>query len=524
MNLDARISRWRAFLHRHHRFLFLVLLVLAVISRLALAAGVTFPGIADPTHYYTVAENLASGRGFEVDYLWNYLDRPEGLPHAANDYWAPLPAFVMAAAFFLLGKSLLAALLPSILLGLVVALLTWELAKALRAPGAAAYHAAGLSLLLPALFFFSLRTDTAIYYACFANLALLGMVKGMGNPRFFLLAAAGAALAQLSRLDGLLLAVTLVAAILVSSHRRKWLYLGLALVLYLAVLSPWLVDNLRSFGTPLPPGASRTALLTDYEEIYSYSTELSVQRYLDWGAGNIFWSKARAALQTPLILGEVLGPLLGLLAVLGLLGVLADASLRQRWRLYLPPVLFLGLLLAFYIGVATFPAEHGSFLKSAVALAPFLVIVAMAALERLVPSETARILFALLLAVGLLGGGWRQAINTVGDDTARCRQLAEVGEFLREAGAGPDTVVMTRYPWDVYYATRFRAIQIPNEDLETILQVAQRYGAEYLLLPAPRDALIGIYAGSESDPRLRLVLSLSGAEWRLFEISRIGNE
>jgi 4-amino-4-deoxy-L-arabinose transferase-like glycosyltransferase len=544
MTLDARISRWRVFLHRHHRFLLLVLLVLAMISRLALAAGVSFPGIADPTYYYTVAENLADGRGFQVDYIWHYLVPTADITHAANDYWAPLPALVMAAALFLGGKSLLAALIPSILLGLAVALLTWELAKALgtsgapstlasladTAPGdryagqspetngAVAYYAAGLSLLLPALFFFSLRTDTAIYYACFANLGLLGMVKGMENPRFFLLAAVGAALAQLCRLDGVLLAVVLVVAVLVSPHRRKWLWLLLVALLYLAILSPWLVDNVRSFGMPLPPGSAQTAVLTDYEEIYSYSTPLSLQRYLAWGAGNIFWSKTRAALQTSLILGEVLGPLLGILAVLGLLLVLADSSLRQRWRRYLPPLLFSGLLFAFYIGVATFPAEHGSFLKSVVALAPFLVIMAVAALERLIASETARILIVLLLAVGLLGGGWHQVTNTTADETARYRQLVQVGDFLRQAGAGPDTVVMTRYPWDVYYATRFKAIQIPNEDLEMILAVARRYGAGYLLLPAPRTALTGIYAGTEVDPRLQLVLSLPEGEWRLFAV------
>jgi 4-amino-4-deoxy-L-arabinose transferase-like glycosyltransferase len=518
MNLDARISRWRAFLHRHHRFLLLILMVLAVISRLALAAGVTFPGIADPTHYYTVAENLVDGRGFQVDYIWHYLVPAESITHTAKDYWAPLPALVMAGALLLGGKSLLVALIPSVLLGLAVAWLTRELAKALGASEAVAYYAAGLSLFLPALFFFSLRTDTAIYYAAFANLALLGMVKGMQSPRFFFLAAAGAALAPLCRLDGVLLAAVLVVAVLVSSHRRKWLYLLLALLLYLIILSPWLVDNLTSFGTLLPPGSSRTAFLTDYEEIYSYSTELSLGRYLSWGGGNIFWSKARAVLQTPLILGEVLGPLLSILAVLGLLVALADASLRRRWRRYLPALLFLGLLLAFYMGVATFPAEHGSFLKSVVALAPFLIIMAVAALERLVPSKTACILIVLLLAVVLLGGGWRQVINTMADETARYGQLVEVGEFLRQEGVGPDTVIMTRYPWDVYYATRLRAIQIPNEDLETILAVAQRYGADYLLLPAPRAALTGICAGSESDPRLQLVLSLPEAEWRLFEI------
>jgi len=45
-------------------------------------------------------------------------------------------------------------------------------------------------------------------------------------------------------------------------------------------------------------------------------------------------------------------------------------------------------------------------------------------------------------------------------------------------------------------------LMIPNNDLDTILSVADSYHATYLILPAPRPALDAIYNGAINDPRL----------------------
>ncbi|HTE05851.1 MAG TPA: hypothetical protein VK824_06625, partial [Planctomycetota bacterium] len=37
-------------------------------------------GHGDVSFYYTVAKNLATGRGFIIDYIWNLWDRPQGIP------------------------------------------------------------------------------------------------------------------------------------------------------------------------------------------------------------------------------------------------------------------------------------------------------------------------------------------------------------------------------------------------------------------------------------------------------------
>jgi hypothetical protein len=54
------------------------------------------------------------------------------------------------------------------------------------------------------------------------------------------------------------------------------------------------------------------------------------------------------------------------------------------------------------------------------------------------------------------------------------------------------------------------SIVVPNEPVETVLAIADRYGAHYLVLDHNRpDRLASIYKETETHPRLRLVVTLS---------------
>jgi hypothetical protein len=57
------------------------------------------------------------------------------------------------------------------------------------------------------------------------------------------------------------------------------------------------------------------------------------------------------------------------------------------------------------------------------------------------------------------------------------------------------------------------AIAIPNEPLETILDVAARYDAHYLVLDSARPRTTdGLYRGEVTDPGLRLRYTVEGEE------------
>ena len=56
----------------------LVLLLLAVgVTRYLYARSLSAPGIMDALYNYHVAVSLYEGKGFTVDYVWNFLQRPQ---------------------------------------------------------------------------------------------------------------------------------------------------------------------------------------------------------------------------------------------------------------------------------------------------------------------------------------------------------------------------------------------------------------------------------------------------------------
>ena len=81
-----------------------------------------------------------------------------------------------------------------------------------------------------------------------------------------------------------------------------------------------------------------------------------------------------------------------------------------------------------------------------------------------------------------------------------------------------DIVVLTRDTWDVSEGTGFKAVMVPNNDINTILFVAQHYDAHYLLLPAQRPQLDKIYTGSGPDPRFHFVAAIPNSDLKIFFI------
>src|SRR5206468_4262130 len=86
-------------------------------------------GYMDASYTVHVGANLAWGRGFVEDVLWNYLDSPTALPHPSNLYWMPLPAVLAAGSFILFGISFHAAQIPFLLLSTIPPLFAFYLAR-----------------------------------------------------------------------------------------------------------------------------------------------------------------------------------------------------------------------------------------------------------------------------------------------------------------------------------------------------------------------------------------------------------
>lgn len=510
----------------------LLLLVVAggIALRLWLAAQARHPGHSDFSFYYTAARNLAEGRGAVVEYAWHYLllsegSSPEPLPRPAFDYWMPLTSLIISLALLVFGSSLFAALLPAIACGVGVGVLAFRLGQHHARSEFVAAGAAVLALCVPTLFTGSLLTDTTIYYALFAGLSLFFMARGIERPVFFLAASGSAALAHLTRQDGILLLFFLAVVILLAPLSRRarsgWLLGGVGV--YALLLAPLLLYNLHTFGSLLPAGSARTAFLTSYEDIYSYAKEFSPRTYLEWGIGNILGSKLSAVFQSFISLREYLGLALWPAVLLGFYDIIRSRD-RHRRASAAVHVGFLALLFAFHTLVVTFPGV-GAFARSGAALIPFLLVVAVDAIHHhLVVKRGARggalLLLALLAALSLVQGvGAARALiaehNHLADDLAAIH--AAIRQDVRQRGQGEaEVVVMTRIPWELHLATGYRAIQVPNNDRDTIYAVGRSFGATHLLLPALREELRPIYRGAATDERWQPVGQAEGTFWRVF--------
>ncbi len=490
--------------------LYVPLLVAGLLVRLVLGLLAEHPGLFDPNHYYNLARNLAEGRGFVVDYIWQFHQRPADVTHPV-DYWMPLAAVWPALSMRVLGIALLPALLPNILFSTALVALTGLIARVARLSRSAELMAMALILFLPDFVLGAVRTDTTVSYALFCGMALLCLYRGMqGRPWLLALAGACGGLAQLTRLDGvLLLPALLIGATLLRRFGKRpvpWRWLLALPLAWTLVLGPWLWRNQQDLGALWPSGPGNTPFLTSFDDQFSYSQEHNLESFLAWGPANILNNIVFHALANLKVMVTTQGFALPLLALLGLGGWLRQRH-RSRLQLLWTPLLFLLALYGVYSVILPFHSMGGSFKKSWLALIPFLAVAGAWALDAYLRprrmGQVAAILiagFMLLQAIELV----RSEYTLVAGRLEERRKVAAIVDLLGDQNGDGQIILMTDAPFFMNWLG-YKAVMIPSDDRDTILQVARRHAADFILMPALRDALWPLYDGSESDERLPLL-------------------
>ena len=489
---------------------YVLLLVAGLLLRLGLALLAKHPGLFDPNHYYNLARNLVDGRGFVIDYIWQYHQPPADVTHPI-DYWMPLAAVWPAISMRVLGGSLLAALLPNILFSTALAALTGLIARMARLSHNAKLMSMALILFLPDYVLGAVRTDTTVSYVLFCGLALVCLYQGMnGRPWLLALAGVAGALAQLTRLDGLLLLPALLAgAVLLwrcGGRSMPWRWLFALLLTWTLVLAPWIWRNQQELGVLWPSGAGTTLFLTHFNDQFTYSREINLDYYLAWGWPNILYNIAFHALANLKVMVTTQGFALPLLALIGLGGWLRSRQ-RERLWLLLTPLLFLLVLYGVYTILLPFHSMGGSFKKSWLALIPFLAVAGAWALDaymrpRLVGRIAAALVagFMMMEAIELV----RYEYTLVAERNLEMKLVAAVIDDLGDQNGDGRVTVMSDGPFHLNWLG-YHATIIPSDDRDSILAAARRYGVDFILMPAARPALMPLYEGSESDVRLPLL-------------------
>ena len=477
----------------------ILLFAIALLTRVLTAALFLEPAYPDAYYYANVARELAAGGGFSVDFIWNFVEvggtlPDEGLlPIPSNAHWMPLAALVQVPFIWALGPTSVASGLPFWLAAAAVAPLTYFIGRDARMPAWQA-AAAGLLVALPAgMSPFLGQPDNFAIFMFLGALALWLCARGLrGDRRSFVLGGVVVGLAFLSRNDGVLLGVPFALAFLYDLLRRRrasrigWWPALICAGGFVLVAAPWLLRQIDIFGSISPSSAGgRILFITDYRELYSVTTETTLDSFLSQGLGAVIASRLEGLRDALLIFAAM--PMLVLLVPFLLIG----SWIRRGSRDFAPWFIYAITLFLFTALVSAIHVPYGTFIHSAVALLPhayLLVLLGVAAVVRWVASRrkswdaprASRNLSFMLVGVIAIASvvatlstidAWREARD------GRTDILATLA-----AEADPTDVVMSPDAGAYRYHGDWSGIVTPDDPLPTVKDALQLYDVRWLAL------------------------------------------
>jgi hypothetical protein len=450
-----------------------------------MAAAIRHPGYTDAYYYFNAGQRLVIGQGLTDVAIWTYLGDPPGLPAPGHLYWMPLPSLIAALGMALGGPTFDAAQIPFVALyaGFVM---TGFAAGALLGGRRTAWLAGLLTLFSG--FYMPYWTTTATFgpFGLAGSLCLLalGLARKSERRAWYAVAGGLAGLAHLARADGLLLVgiLALVALWPAPGHRPALKGVAFGILAYALVMAPWFIRNLSVTGSILPAGGLDTAWMRTYDEIAAYPPGARLDDFLAWGAGNILNSRWEAlTLNAQRFIAEQGMVILAPLMLIGLWRRRCEPLLAGFW----PYALALHLLMTL---VFAFPGPRGGLFHSAAALLPFWSALGALGLDDVIGwlarrrgwrvPEARRFFGAVLVLWAAVFSVWVFAGKAAAQD--------HVGAPFRELPLPPDAVVAINDPPALYYFTGRWGVPLPDAPPETLLDLAARYGVNYVVVDANR--------------------------------------
>ncbi|MDD5370230.1 MAG: hypothetical protein PHQ40_14200 [Anaerolineaceae bacterium] len=521
----------------------IILFLLGITVTTAVASFQSAPGYMDADYYYSGGVALASGQGFQEQFLWNYLDSPVGIPHPSHTYWMPLASITAAIAPLISGNTgFQIARIPFILLSGLVPIVTALLSVSLSGERKHGWMA-GLLAVFPGFYLaYAGTTDTFILYM------LLGASFILLTSRLFPLRSdkSGwrwisvglvAGLMHLARADGILWLLLGLGSVFLRWMGEKnsiWRLvngLGWILLGYLVVMGPWMVHTMIVSGAPLSPGGWHALWILNYDELYSYPvSHLTFQRW--WAAG----TPALVASRGQALLAE-------LKTGLGVQGevFLLPLAITGGWRMRKSSAVRLGIvawlmLLAVMVMVFPFAGSRGGFLHSGAAIQPLVWALVPIGFQMAINKvgrargwnipQASRVFAVGLVILAILYTGFVTFPKVVGKEEPRpiwnsdWQRSLDMEAELVKIGAARDAIALVNNPPGFTSASGRRSIVIPDGTLDTILQAARQYGATYLVVEFDHArSLDDLYEHPRSLGKFELV-----QQSKAFSIYRIAND
>ena len=483
----------------------LALFALALVVRLALIA--LFPDGAYPDSYYyvDVARSLAAGHGFNVDFIWIFVEvggkipADPTLPVPSNAHWMPLASIVQVPFIWLLGANAFASALPFALLGAITAPLAWLMA---RDVGASERVAVGTGVLvaIPVLATpFMGQPDNFALYQPLVMGAIWAAGRGLrGHARSYAVAGALAGLATLSRSDGVLVGVA-IGMLFVGDRLRAWwsgggrrpripMWAAVACAgLFILVVAPWFARQLVVFGAMSPSTATgKVLLIRDFSEWNSITTPATWEHLLGQGLGPLVTSRigglaAAVSIFAVLVGGVILVPFM-----------VVGGWARRRSPDFAPFFLYGFILFTANCLIFAVHVPGGTFIHSAIGLAPhayvlvfegIALVVAWIARRRSSWDVERATRFFTVAAIGFAAvSGVGATMTTQAAWRARTDEHRFAAGALDAAGAAITDRVMSIDASGTKYWSGRGGVVLVDDPLPTIEEVARAYDIRWLTL------------------------------------------
>jgi hypothetical protein len=270
----------------------------------------------------------------------------------------------------------------------------------------------------------------------------------------------------------------------------------------------WHLRNLTLFGSALTPGGGRLLWLQNYNQTFIYPPDdLTRESFLQAGWDLAMQSRVRALIAN---LSNAFGAQGGIFLFPFILIGLWQLRYEMRTKL---AVTGWWILLAVMSLIFPFAGARGSFFHAGAAFQPYWWVAAPVGLEAVLAWARKRGQFtdrsapyflqgvlvllaafmtAYLINFRVIDSGWAQ------DDFI----YPSVETALLENGIRPQDVVIVRNPPGYFIASGRSSIALPFGDESTILAVAEKYEARYLVLEKDGtfDSIQDLYDEPQSNP------------------------
>ncbi len=359
-----------------------ILTAVVLLVRIASAVIVAQPGYTDSYYFTNVAIRLAHGQGLSADFIWSPIEADAfALPVPSHLFWVPLATILASIGVALFGPlvgDFRGAQIVIVLVSAALPAVAYASARLIGAGERASLAAAAIAglggLFAPGL----VAVDAFAPAAVIGTAFFLAYAKAAaGSLRAGILAGALVGLLYLSRSEGALFGLALIA--LVPARRSRRAGVAAALVA-LAIGAAWLARDLSvGVGAGL---FARSALLVRYEDFFAFQPDyvLTSQAPLV----DLISAKGTALLTNAVTFVFAFALVLVPPLVAGARALRARLEVRA----------WIALAVLVYVAqslVWTLHSTRGSYFHSLAAFFPFGVAIAAAGAERLLASAARRL-------------------------------------------------------------------------------------------------------------------------------------